>query len=464
MKWKSLAISSEGRRSALRACLPDAGGNALVVTLLITLALSGLILGTLLSVQTETRLTSNQSMDEKAFYLAERGVEESIAFISQMGVPLIGSGPGGGGPVALFTDQQAGEGQYSAWADPMDSNTGQASRYVAVTVRSTLDGAGVSRAVRVKLGQENFSRFAYFTDLEHHSGGATIWFITEDEFFGPVHTNDQIHICGSPTFHDEVSSAASTIDYYHGGPPQDDPTFDMGVQLETPTIALPGNTDMIKAKGLEADGYYFNANNVSIELFVDGAGDGKMNVKLNNGAWTEYDIPANGVCYVDGEAHVWGTLNGQLTVCSSGDLEIMDNLIYYVDPRVDPTSDDILGLVSEENIIMDGSPHCANNDVADETVMGALMALKYSFTVENYASGTPRGTLVLYGALIQEKRGPIGTFSGSSGQPLTGYTKDYTFDSRLTDNPPPAFPTTGEIDKIAWEEVDPATDITANYW
>jgi len=443
---------------------PDNSGNALVVTLLITLSLSGLVLGALMASQTETRLSSNQNMQEKAFYLAERGVEESIAWLSQTGVPLIGSGPGGGGPVALFVDQEAGEGTYSAYADPLSSNNGQASRYVAVTVRATLDGVGVSRALRVKLGQENFARYAYFTDLEHHMGGGTIWFVGEDEFFGPVHSNDQLHIHGSPIFHDEVTSGASSIDYYHGGPPEDDPVFDMGYQLNFTYIPLPLDTDLIKAKGLEPDGLYFSGNNVHVTMFVNGSDEGQLRVQINNGPETDYDLPNNGVCYVDGRALVKGTLKGQLTIAADGDIEIMDNVVYHTDPRTDPTSTDILGLVSEWDVVMDGSPHGDNVDVADETVMAAIMALKYQFTVENYASGTPRGTLVLYGALIQQHRGPIGTFSGNSGQPLTGYTKHYTYDPRLADTPPPAFPTTGQVEKIAWEEVDPSTDITANYW
>jgi hypothetical protein len=439
-------------------------GNALVVTLLITLALSGLVLGALVSSQTETRLSSNQTMQEQVFYLAERGVEESIAWLAQSGSPVIGGGANGGQPVQLFDTVQSGTGSYSAWLDPLDTNNGQPSRYMAVNVKAVLDGSGMSRSLRVKLGQQNFSRFAYFTDQEHNNGGSTIWFITEDEFFGPVHTNDQLHIYGSPIFHDEVASGASSVDYWHGGPPQDDPVFDMGLELNTPYIPLPLNTDLIKVKGLEADGYFFSANTVEIVLFVDGFDVGKMNVKEGNGAWTEYDLPVNGVCYVDGRAVIQGELAGQLTIASNDDVEIMDNLVYHTDPRVDPTSSDILGVVAEKDILLDGSPHGPNADVADETMMGVFMALQWSFTAENYGSGTPRGTLVLYGGLIQQKRGPIGTFSGASGQPLTGWTKDYTFDTRLLDYPPPAFPTTGTVEKISWEEVDTGLDLTANNW
>lgn len=463
MRSPSLAIISRAHRLAA-ALRPDEAGNALVVTLLVTLALSGLILGTLLSVQTETRLTSNQSMQEKAFYLAERGAEETLAHLAQLGAPLVGAGAGGGDPVAVFADQDAGEGSYTAWADPMDSNSGKPTRFVAVTVRATLDGTGVSRALRVRLGQQNFSRYAYFTDLEKTPGGTTIWFTSNDEFFGPVHTNDQIHIHGNPVFHEEVASGGASVDYYNGGPPADNPVLEKGLTLNAGTIALPISTDMLKAKAQEADGLYFTGSTVSVEMFVDGAGDGKLRVSINGGASTDYDVPDNGVCYVSGKAQVKGVLKGQMTLASDGDIEIMDNCTYDTDPRTDPTSTDMLGLVSEKNVYLDGNPYGANVDTADETVMASIMALDTSFTVENYSSGSPRGALVVYGGIIQAKRGPVGTFSAYTGQIVTGYSKDYTYDPRLMDNPPPAFPTTGEIDKIAWEEIDPATDITANYW
>jgi hypothetical protein len=461
MRHTSREISDRG---VWRSLLSNREGTALVITLLITLGLTGLVFGVLIAVQTETRLTSNRSMRQKTFYLAERGVEETIAYLAQTGVPLLGAGPDGGGPVQIFDTQTTAEGSFEAWADPLDSNMGRASRFLMVTVRATLAGTAVSNSVRIKLGQENFARFAYFTNEEHHAGGGTIWFLTGDEFYGPVYSNDQLHIHGDPIFHDAVVSGAANIDYYDGGPPADNPVFEGGITFNGDVIELPSNTDLVKVKGLEPDGLYFDAANVTIEMFVNAMDEGKLNVKINNGEFTEYDLPANGVCYVSGNALVSGTLKGQVTIVSDKTIEIMDNIVYHTDPRIDPESTDILGLFAEGDVVMDGSPGCPNNDIADETVMGALMALKYSFTVENHASGTPRGALVLYGGIIQTRRGPIGSFSGASGQTLTGYTKDYTYDPRLRDYPPPAFPTTGQVLKISWEEIAPNEDISANFW
>ena len=458
MKCTSLA-TSDVRRSGLT----DNRGNALVVTLLVTLALSGLVMGALLATQTETRLSSNSSLQQQAFYLTERGMEESIAFLSQLGQPIQGSGAGGG-PVVLFSDVAVGDGRYTAWADHMDSNSGRATRFIAVTVRGTLNGTGISRSMQVRLGQQNFSRYAYFTDIETSASGGTIWFTSNDEFFGPVHTNDQMHIAGDPIFHEEASSGDSSVDYYNGGPPSDNPTFEQGLTLNAGNIALPPNTDLLRAKGQAADGLAF-VGTAAIEMKVDpGTGLGYLAVKLNGGATVNYPLPANGVCYVTGKVEMKGRLKGQLTIACDGDIEIMDNCIYDTDPRVDPTSTDLLGIVADGDVYMDGNPYGANVDTADETVMAAIMALDESFTVENYSSGSPRGNLVIYGGLIQYRRGPVGTFNGSTGQIVTGYGKDYSYDPRLMDNPPPAFPTTGDVEKLSWQELDPSDDITANYW
>lgn len=444
---------------------PNRRGNALVVTLLITMALTGLVFGALMATQTETRISSNQSMQQKAFYLAERGVEESIAYLSQLGQPLGGSGPSGSGPVALFSEVTAGEGRYTAWADPLDSSLGSSTRFVAITVRSTLDGAGVSKAIQVKLGQQNFSRFAYFTNIETSPGGGSIWFTGNDEFFGPVHTNDDLHISDNPIFHDEVTSSGDEIIYYHGGPPTDDPVFDEGYDLDVPEIPLPSNTDLLKSKAQEPDGLYLTGNPVSVTMLYDaGTDEGKMLVSINGGGPALYDIPTNGVFFVDGKIELEGELKGQMTIGCDGDIEIMDDVVYHTDPRSDPTSTDLLGIVAEGDVFMDGDQYGENVDVGDETIMAVIMALDESWTVENYNSGSPRGNLVVYGGLIQERRGPVGTFNPWTSEIVTGYAKDYSYDPRLMDNPPPFFPTTGEIDKIAWREVDPSSDITENVW
>jgi hypothetical protein len=295
--------------------------------------------------------------------------------------------------------------------------------------------------------------------MEKNPGGTTIWFSTGDDIHGPVHTNDQLHIYGSPIFYDEVATAASSIDYYHGGPPQDNPDFRDGITLDASIIPLPANTDMLLNEANHADGLKLAGNPVKLDFLVDGSGNPSIQVKIG-GSTSILSYPANGVIYVNGSAEIEGTIRGQLTVGCDGDIRVVDNIVYYTDPRNDPTSTDFFGIVSERNVIV--ADNTANRDSADETIMAAIMALNTSWTVQNYNYGSPRGKLIVFGGVIQNKRGPVGTFNSYGTS--TGYEKDYTFDERLLDNPPPAFPTTGQVEKVSWKELDPSSDISLNFW
>ena len=68
----------------------------------------------------------------------------------------------------------------------------------------------------------------------------------------------------------------------------------------------------------------------------------------------------------------------------------------------------------------------------------------------------------MIGGIIQNQRGPVGTFNIVSGSIVSGYEKDYVYDARLANNPPPAFPTTGRVQTLAWKELDPSYDISQN--
>jgi len=439
-------------------------GAALVIVILIMLALTAIVMGVSSISVNETQIASNEMLDKRAFYLAEAGAEKSIKYLSSLPTPFLGTGTRKDQPKRLLNAVSLyNEGTVTTWLDPLDSNTGNPSRFVAVTVRATLNGTGMTKCLQVKVGQQNFSRYAYFSDLEKDPvGGQTIWFVTKDEFFGPIHTNDQMHIYGAPKFHEEASSNAASIDYYNGGPPNDNPQFMGGLTLNASRIPLPTNTSMILTKANETGGLKLTGNPVYIKFLVDAGGNRSLSVSINGGAFNTMAYPSNGVVYVQGTTQVEGKVKGQVTIGCNGDIRIMDNIIYNTDPRTDPTSTDLLGLVSDANVKM--ANVAANTDVADETVMAAIMALNTSWGVESYNSGSPRGKLIVYGGIIQKQRGAVGTFNSGSGQIVTGYEKAYSYDSRLMDNPPPAFPTTGQVEKVAWTEIDPSSDISLNFW
>jgi hypothetical protein len=77
------------------------------------------------------------------------------------------------------------------------------------------------------------------------------------------------------------------------------------------------------------------------------------------------------------------------------------------------------------------------------------MALNTSFMLNNWWVGPAKGTLTVFGGIIQDERGPVGTFSGSTK--VSGYSKNYEYDTRLLNSPPPFVPTTGDYITLSWE-------------
>jgi hypothetical protein len=137
-------------------------------------------------------------------------------------------------------------------------------------------------------------------------------------------------------------------------------------------------------------------------------------------------------------------------------ITLTDRLTYQSapDPSL-PTTDvanlrpGTLGLMARNVIIGSSAP--TNMQVDAITMAGSQTVSDGSFYVANYSSKTPTGTLKITGGIIQKARGAVGTFSGSTIN--TGYSKDYYYDPRLADDPPPYFPTTGGYDRISWRKL-----------
>ncbi len=435
-------------------------GSALMAAfwMLVVLLLAGLAAS--YSTTTEIGLSGNQRLDAQVFYLAEAGVAQVHKYLDGLGIPLEGGGATRSAPVLVYLDQQIGagslQGRFTAYVDKMDDLEGKPTKYLAITVRATVPGAPIVKVVQEMVGQENFAKFAYFTDMERLPSGTIVWFNTGDVLRGPVHSNSQLNIHGDPVFLKEVSTTAASINYYAG---TNNPDFREGITFNADPVDLPGDTGLIRSKAQEAEGLYFGSNATLILDYDPATNFASVSVDLGSGP-VVYQVPQNGVLYVDGTCHIKGTLKGQLTVACSGDMYIDDDIYYTTDPRVDSSSTDLLGLVSDGNVYM--ADTAANLDAGDETVMACIMALGTSFTAQNYASGSPRGYLRVIGGIIQDRRGPVGTFNAGTGQIVSGYDKDYVYDARLANNPPPAFPTTGRVMTLAWKELDPSYDISQN--
>ncbi len=158
------------------------------------------------------------------------------------------------------------------------------------------------------------------------------------------------------------------------------------------------------------------------------------------------------IVYVEGGINsLSGTLEEkeQATIATSGRIDITNNLQYEDPPDVTDPNDNplnVLGLYAANNDIRITS--AAPNDLI---LHGVLMsgspppadALNSSVNVQNYNSGSPRGTVNLIGGIIEEYYGAFGTFDPATGATLTGYGRNFRYDRRMSRGfSPPYFPTT----------------------
>ena len=422
-------------------------GISLVMVIVVGAFLSLIGYVTVSTVVMDTRSSAAYLEAVQAFWLAESGIELTYRWIRFQDPP-----PAGTAAFLHYNDVSAGGGTYTVTIDPDDNNPSTyLKKYRIVAVGRVAD---VERTIEIETEATTFNRYAYLTGDE----GGTIWFNSGDLIEGPLHSNDRISIVGSPVFMGKVTSSSNS---FHQGNPYE-PVFQQGFHLGVPPVNFPTPREVM-------DNYYASNPDPPV-LSIDSRFDRHSSVEFNSDATLTYNIwhynwrghlvydaqdqvvnisDLNGMIYVDGDVKVKGTVNGVVTLIATEDITISGDIVYEDSdsdgkPRHD--CDDMLGLVSHDDIIVENNS--GNRD--DVVIDAALLALGDSFTVENYNSGSARGDLTIWGSLSQKVRGPVGTF-GYYG--TTGYHKDYHYDSRFLDSGPPYFPATGQYHFNYWKEV-----------
>ena len=294
-----------------------------------------------------------------------------------------------------------------------------------------------------------------------------IVFVGGDKIDGPVHTNDDFAICGTPSFGrgaaDVTEVSAPPRGWNPGNNCSGTPDFNGPFATNAPVLTPPTTNQSLKTF---AGPSYTYTGQTSITL--SGA-----TMSINGGPFVAE--PSSGVVYVQngtctssyspftatypassgcGNAivHSSGTYSGQLTIAAENDV-IIDGSI-----KRSSSSADLLGLVAN-NFIRVKHPICPSSNLGcssgtttSETAKGqcnggvngtgsnsniqidaALLAIAHSFIVDHYDCGGSLGTLQVNGAIAQKFRGAVGTTNG------TGYIKDYNYDDRLRYQEPPHF-------------------------
>lgn len=436
-------------------------GVVVLANVMFLITLSVLTIGS-----ADAGLAARRSSKSGAFYLAEGGIAKGLAWLEAQDAPPAGTEvilPFGGEP------ESAGLGTYTVSIAP-DSMNGFSDR-PRYAIVSTGHVDGQTRTLELRVRQELPSDFLYFTDKEIQPGvGNPLWFTSDDVVDGPLFTNDQLSIQGSPTFKYHVTSAYGGLGdsndnhnpaflYYNGNgtnhveseegsnSPYDTPFFLDGYTLGADQMDYPTLATMLDIRRTALDGGIAIAGVYEIALARpdDDTGEpmyGYVSYRLADKKWTDVEISSfNGLLFVNGSCTVSGVLDGQLTIATNGQLWITDDVVYRgagVGGGPDEYCDDLLGLIAGSDIIVDDT--APNMD--DCVIHAAMVSLDNCFRADSYNAGPPRGDLTVYGSIVQSFRGPVGSSEldpNGDAYVESGYGKDYHFDWRLQEQSPPHF-------------------------
>ncbi len=321
-----------------------------------------------------------------------------------------------------------------------------------------------------------------------------------DVVAGPLHTNDELLIdCGSPApkLGDSIDDAIETSSLGQTGGASDPnggwrtkPAGCSAPYVNFSGSSLPAGTWKARAAPLTlpltntslkrdtATAYRFKR---TTRITMNGTTMTVTGMRENGTVLTgaTMAIPADGLVYVatDGSCPEYNAVDSAGGPATCGNLELQgdyatnvtftaENDIVVKDDvkRTTSGSPFLLGLIATNYVRVDHpvtgceltspvtcswrdhadhvTPGCRNAGPApnDIGIDGAILSLTRSFMVDNWFCGGSLGTLRVHGAIAQMYRGPISRENSDTVAPgVSGYIKDYTYDTNLKYRSPPKF-------------------------
>ncbi|MFH0818700.1 MAG: hypothetical protein V1898_01765 [Patescibacteria group bacterium] len=339
------------------------------------------------------------------------------------------------------------------------------------------------RIVKALYGRPSLAKYAYVSN-------SNIWFGSSENITGTVHANGGIRMDGTCN-----SLITSTQETYicgseHGCSDEEKPgiwgsssrsdLWDFpianGVDFDAITVDLENIKTLATAEGvyLPPSGAY----GYLITFSDSGSIDVRKVTKLqsavlgHNGTdWvTEahsykntsnvgtYEIPDNGLIFVEDDVWVEGVVDGRATLAAArlpdgsytdASIFIQNNIEY--DLR-DGSS--VLGLIAQKDILI---PLYAPNELI---IDAALLAQKghvfrYYYPSSMYSQAI-RSSIETYGTIITNTVWTFSWVSSADGPVISGYQNTSSvYDPYLLYGPPPSFPSGDEYEFISWEEILP---------
>lgn len=283
-------------------------------------------------------------------------------------------------------------------------------------------------------------------------------FATGDGINGPLHTNDQMLICGTPAFGRNVDGVRDQIQVVNkaGWRPNktcsgSSPNLVGEPRFGAPRLDAP---PVVSLKAIADESYRFSGRTVielsGTTLTVNGVSrvwppNGVIYVQHGSGTCSGFYDPtktesSQAAC---GDVEVKGTYAKDLTIAAEKDIKVTGNITQV------PDSNSMLGLIAQNFIRVQHKVNsltpsydssndvfnwsCSNVSGWPTRIDAAMLAIDHSFTVDNYYCGSQLGALTINGAIAQKYRGTVGLVNTS------GYAKNYVYDDRLRYRQPPFF-------------------------
>ena len=392
---------------------------------------------------------------KKAYYAADAGLVDAYERITQAGINTIATNTN------YIPSATTDNGVYSVGTTTGNytvSITYSNSPRTNYTITSTGTYGNISKTLQLKIIGAAISKYAYWSQTEINPTYGPLWWITGMLTTGPVQTNGTLNIYGNPVFNGVVTEAGSSPNYFDSSSIPSK-IFPIGLTNNAPQVNLPAQQTLNAINAVASNGQGLVLTGASTVIFnptgtVTVTGTVKNSNCTTTTTYNNTTItpPANGVIYVqststipncsssakDGNVTVQGTVKGQLTVAADQNINVSGSIAYNSDPRTNPSSTDLVGLVANQNItIIEAS-------APTQLEMSAVLeALQGSFQVDQwwvYRGNATTAVMDQFGSLINNYCGVTGEFDPSSGQLYGGWNQIQAYDTRLATVAPPGFP------------------------
>lgn len=453
-------------------------GTALILVTVFTGVFLLIISGMLGVVYYQHRLNNQHIAKVQALHLAEAGVNYYRWHLAHDPDDFTDNTGTAGPYVHNYEDPSSGlVGTFSLEIDPPDIGS------TVVTIRSTgwVDKyPNLKKTIEVRHGKYSLAHYSFLTNSD-------IWLGENESVSGEMHANGGIRMDG--TNDSLITSAKETYicTTGHGcnnvekpgiwgtGPNNDLWQFPVPeVDFNTITLDLAN----IKQEAI-AHGHYYAKRNYGYHVIFQSNGtydlyyitrlysslrqiddddfsgwEYKAEEIRNQTYLGNYNLPNNGIIFIEDNVWVEGTVNGKITLVSARFPDTPNNNTnIYINNNIRYLARDgnhSLGLIAQKNVQV---PRHAPSTLYIDGVMLAQKGRVYRAIYLYSSQRRVTDYIEVYGGIITNKIWTW-TWVNGSGTVIDGYQTTLSiYDARLTFQPPPYFPTSGDHQFISWEEL-----------